>query len=143
MKRQRYAYPRRDPPEKKKRPYERYAAKKMSKLALRRLALQAIGRPGVAQGPLHDTLFEMYPDGYERAIKVAETDARIHQKPKAVVFLVGRHTKARLTATFLGLPFVIFTWVDRLEERLNDIANPYFDLGAGPYVVTYITRAPR
>lgn len=139
MKRRRkYAYPSRDPAEKRKRPYERYAARTMSKLALRRLALQSIGRPDVAQGPLHDTLLSMYPS-YQEAIDDAERF--VEKEPISVVFAlhrIGSH-----------YPFNVYRWTEVTEKRLNEEAakdRSFFSLGGrvrtrrGPYVVTYIAR---
>ena len=126
---------RRDPPEKRKRPYERYAARTMSKLALRRLALQAISRPGVAQGPLHDTLLGMY-FSYAEAIEDAER--LVDKEPLAVVFALHRIGSP--------YPFNIYQWTEATEPRLNREAEErrkrqaLTRVRSGPYVVTYIAR---
>lgn len=132
MKRRYSQYAYRDPaePPKRKRPYERYAARKMSKLALRRLALQSIGRPAVAQGPLHDALLEMEPEYYGRTIGQAEEMASRHSFPQAVVFNIRtRH-------------LFVHPWATDLEEYLNERSyqwKRYRD----PHVVTYMTMSGR
>ena len=120
----------RDPPEKKKRPYRRYAAKKMSKLALRRLALQSIGRPGVAQGPLHDTLLQMYPEEYNYWIAIAE-DAADHGFQTAVILEIKNWTFFRLDVKPSESP-----------AHLEDFLNRHRMEGKS-YVIPYVTRPRR
>ena len=124
---------RRDPPEKRKRPYERYAAKTMSKLALRRLGLQSIGRPGVAQGPLHDTLLEMYPDLYARAINLAHRNASSTSRSWAVLFLIGELKDTSDPLIFWVVPY----------SKYRNFESSEIWFSAGPQVVTYIARRKR
>ena len=116
-----------DPPEKRKRPYERYAATKMSKLALRRLARQSIGRPEVARGPLHDALLEMYPRDYAIAMDGAETEANRRGQSYAVMFLPTEMVS--LSKHFGPCPF----WITRGDAE---------GWGTGA-VVTYIAQPKR
>lgn len=120
----------RDPAEKKKRPYERYAATKMSKLALRRLALQAIGRPGVAQGPLHDTLLQMYPEEYNYWIAIAE-DAADSGFQTAVILEIKNWTFFRLDVK-----------PSESSAHLEDFLNRHRMEGKA-YVIPYVTRPRR
>ena len=122
----------RDPPEKRKRPYERYAARKMSRLALRRLALQSIGRPDVAQGPLHDTLLEMMPD-YADVVESADRMAFRFGTPQAIVLGIGA-LKTR-TSRFVN-PFFVTSYRSNLEHTVNE--GRALAKSASPYVVTYI-----
>ena len=129
--RRRYAYTRRDPAENRKRPYERYAATKMSKLALRRLALQSIGRPAVAQGPLHDVLFEMYPEHYAQAIRVADEQADLSGRSHAVMFMTQELTLPNVYSPFWVLPY----------KRDTDTETDHWS--SKPTVITYIAWRKR
>lgn len=114
--------------ERRKRPYERYAARTMSKLALRRLALQSIGRPHVARGLLHDALLEMYPVDYQRAIDKAHEMASADKHSYAVLFLIGEMSTWRRETPPL--------WV--VPNTQHDTKQTMW--GRGPQVVTYIAR---
>lgn len=122
---------RRDPDEKRKRPYERYASAKMGKLALRRLARQSIGRPAVAQGPLHDALLETYGSQYQNELDHAERWADKQGRSEAVVFDIG---SLRLVHWNYPL-FQSHMYRDDLEGRLNR-RNTW----SGPYVITYVAH---
>ena len=101
------------------------------------MALQAIGRPEIAQGPLHDALLETYPVAYAEAIRYAETAAKSARKKWGVVFVIR---KLRTRSLAHGeTPFY--------ERELWDIPNiaeyerTLLQYGLSPRVFTYITRA--
>ena len=139
----RYAYPRnRDPAKGRQRPYQRYASRVLNKRALRAMALQAIGRPAVAQGPLHDALLEMYPDTYQAAIARAEEHAnQTESNVWAVVFLLHRILPRNEFRIFHKNPFALIPWRKDLEQNLNRLRQPKrLEYRTGPYVVTYVAR---
>ena len=139
MKRRRrsgYAY--RDPaePSKRKRPYERHANLVMDKRVLRRMALQAIGRPDIARGVLHDALLEMFPVEYTGSIERAETRAQQQNTKFAVVFVVRRMSKYRPddSVRFYERPLAGILNIEYYERTMTRIGLP-------ARVVTYVTRA--
>ena len=127
----------RDPTEKRKRPYERHEHRVMDKRTLRRMALQAIGRPDISQGPLHDALLEAYPIEYTDAIRYAEKAAKTARKKWGVVFVIRKLSKRSLARD--ETPFY--------EREVWDIPNTadyertLIHFGLSPRVITYITRA--
>lgn len=119
-----------DPPEKRKRPYERYAATKMSKLALRRLARQSIRRPDVAQGPLHDALLEMYAEDYTKAIDFAEARAKLRRSAASDRW-VGDYA-VMFNPSELAVSRPSRFWIIQYDAK--------DDQGWEPSVITYIAR---
>lgn len=120
----------------RRRPYERYAARTMSRLALRRLALQSIGRPDVAQGPLHDALLEMFPRMYSEWIHKAESEAKSRTWKMVVVLnphglRYGDHPQL--------FPYDLF--YTRLHEPKFMAEGSWATPLGNPRIITYITRA--
>lgn len=144
MKRRRrsgYAY--RDPaePPKRKRPYERHANLVLDKRVLRRMALQAIGRPDIAQGPLHDTLLEMYPDQYDSAIREAEMEARRRGKKMVVMFVPADMRKNENPFYVRGVSDPLLR--AGISHELKEIERGLIRVGLRPRVVVYVSRAGR
>lgn len=137
--RRRYAYTRRDPKATRQRPYERYASRVLNKRSLRSMALQALGRPAVAQGPLHDALLEIYGTEYETQMNEAHRSANVHSHPYAVVY--DPNSGRRLQR------FLVRRWESDLEDRMNDVERIMHLLIPGwrdrfrhAFVVTFIAR---
>ena len=130
----------RDP---KKRPYQRYASRVLNKRALRSMALQALGRPAVAQGPLHDALLEIHGRQYEAQMAEAHRSSSVHSHPYAVVY--DPNSGRRLQR------FQVRRYEPDLEGRMNDVERIMHLLVPGwqsqrrdrfrhTFVVTYIAR---
>ena len=127
----------RDPPEKRKRPHERHTHRVMDKRVLRRMALQSIRRPEVAQGPLHDALLEMYPEEYGRMIAVSEAAAR-ETGHKMVIVMSIRSLWANKAGP-KAVPYRPPLFYSRLLE--SGLDEEWRRWKASPRVITYVTRA--
>ena len=123
----------RDP---KKRPYERHEHRVMDKRTLRRMGLQAIGRPDIAQGPLHDALLEKYPQTYPGFIRSADSEAARMGHQVEVVFRIDMISEAARRRYDLGTASLFYT---RYHETGRErIAQAKRERGE-PRVVTYVT----
>ena len=102
-------------------------------VGLRRMALQSIRRPEVAQGPLHDALIEMYPEEYGRMIEMSETDAQ-RTGHKMVVVMSIRSLWANKAVSYR--PSLFYSRL--LETGLDEEWRRW---KASPRVITYVTRS--
>ena len=95
------------------------------------MALQAIRRPDIAQGPLHDALLEMYPTEYNAEIQNAETAAEDSGLKNFVVMVIRRLSSASKMPLFYTRPI----------EDIDVMESDWRLFNLSPRVITYVTRA--